>query len=93
MDTLTPPGAGIGGALGIVHLARLAWETSMQQFDLYIRPAKPTLGLYVRKGAGLSDLEDADQWQLAGQVWENELPPGLLRELEANGHAFQELGG
>ena len=37
--------------------------------------------------------EDADQWQLAGQVWENELPPGLLRELEANGHAFRELGG
>ena len=25
----------------------------MQEYDLYINPQKPTVGLYVRKGAGL----------------------------------------
>ncbi|QEZ43121.1 hypothetical protein [Cupriavidus oxalaticus] len=65
----------------------------MQQFDFYINPKRPTLGLYVRKGAGLPDLADASQWQLEGHVWENELAPDILKGLEANGHAFQELGG
>jgi hypothetical protein len=65
---------------------------AMQEFDFYINPAKPTLGLYVRKGAGLPDLADARQWQLEGHVWANELPPSVLQGLEANGHAFQELG-
>lgn len=65
----------------------------MQEFDLYINPKKPTLGLYVSKGAGLPDLADASQWQLEGHVWANELPPPVLQGLEANGHAFQELGG
>ncbi|MDQ0086485.1 hypothetical protein J2W35_006867 [Variovorax boronicumulans] len=64
----------------------------MQEFDFYINPKKPTLGLYVRKGSGLPDLVDANQWQLEGQVWENELTPAILKGLEANGHAFQELG-
>ncbi|CAB3839538.1 hypothetical protein LMG26858_01121 [Achromobacter anxifer] len=27
-----------------------------QEFDFYINLGKPTLGLYVRKGAGLPDL-------------------------------------
>ncbi len=65
----------------------------MQEFDFYINLKKPTLGLYVRKGAGLPDLSDADQWRLEGSVVQSELPPGLLKGLEANGHAFQELGG
>lgn len=65
----------------------------MQEFDFYIHLKKPTLGLYVLKGAGLPDLQDASQWQLEGHVWQSELPPGLLKELQANGHAFQELGG
>jgi hypothetical protein len=64
----------------------------MDEFDLYINPKKPTLGLYVRKGAGLPDLADASQWQLEGHVWANELPSAILQGLEANGHAFQELG-
>jgi len=64
----------------------------MQEFDFYINPAKPTLGLYVHKGAGLPDLADATQWQLEGHAWANELPPAVLQGLEANGHAFQELG-
>ncbi len=65
----------------------------MQAFDFYINTAKPTLGLYVRKGAGLPDLADAAQWELDGQVWESDLPPGILKGVEENGHAFQELGG
>ncbi|WP_447777985.1 hypothetical protein [Variovorax boronicumulans] len=64
----------------------------MKKFDFYINPTKPTLGLYVRQGAGLPDLADANQWQLEGQVWENEVAPEILKGLEANGHAFQELG-
>lgn len=64
----------------------------MDEFDFYINPTRPTLGLYVRKGAGLPDLADARQWQLEGHVWANELQPGTLQGLEANGHAFQELG-
>ncbi|SPA32292.1 hypothetical protein [Cupriavidus taiwanensis] len=65
----------------------------MQQFDFYINLRKPTLGLYVRKGAGLPDLADAKQWQLEGTVGETELRPDALKALDANGHAFQELGG
>ncbi len=65
----------------------------MQEFDFYVNPKKPTLGLYVRSGAGLSDLADPNQWQLEGHVWESELTPEILKALEANGHAFQELGG
>ncbi|GLQ97662.1 hypothetical protein [Dyella mobilis] len=64
----------------------------MQSFDFYISPARPTLGLYVRHGAGLPDLVDAKQWQLEGQAWASELQPAILQVLDANGHAFQELG-
>ena len=64
----------------------------MDEFDFYINPARPTHGLYVRKGEGLPDLADAKQWQLEGHVWANELQPETLKGLDANGHAFQELG-
>ena len=63
-----------------------------QEFDFYLNPARPTLGLYVRKDAGLPDLADASQWQFQGHVWQNEIPPDQLKELESNGHVFQELG-
>lgn len=67
----------------------------MQEFDLYLNLKKPTLGLYVRQGAGLPDLAQAEaaQWQLEGPIAASELSPSILKELEANGHAFQELGG
>ncbi len=63
-----------------------------QEFDFYINLSRPTLGLYVRKGAGLPDLANPNQWQLEGHVWQNEIPPDKLKELEANGHLFLELG-
>ena len=65
----------------------------MQEFDFYLNLKKPTLGLYVLKGAGLPDLVDTSQWQFDGHVWESELAGDILKGLEANGHAFQELGG
>ena len=34
----------------------------MQEYDLYIDPKKPSVGLYVRKGAGLPDLADPSEW-------------------------------
>lgn len=64
----------------------------MQEFDFYINLKKPTLGLYVRKGAGLPDLVDKSDWQFEGPVRQSDLTPELLKGLEANGHAFQELG-
>ena len=44
--------------------ANLRGVPSIQEFDLYINPHKPTLGLYVRAGAGLPDLADSKQWIL-----------------------------
>jgi hypothetical protein len=63
----------------------------MDEFDFYINLAKPSLGLYVRKGAGLPDLADASAWQLDGTMTKADITPALLKELEANGHAFEEL--
>ena len=34
----------------------------MPEYDLYINPQKPSVGLYVRKGAGLPDLADPKEW-------------------------------
>ncbi|QGZ59742.1 hypothetical protein [Paraburkholderia acidiphila] len=62
-----------------------------QEFDFYINLAKPTLGLYVRQGMGLPDLANPKEWQFSGHIWQSELDGETLKNLEANGHAFQEL--
>jgi hypothetical protein len=41
----------------------------MQEYDLYINPQKPTVGLYVRTGAGLHDLADATLRQFISPSW------------------------
>ena len=64
----------------------------MQEYDLYINPKKPTLGLYVRRGAGLPDLADPQQWVFDGTFTQLELPTDLVRTIEADGHAIRELG-
>jgi len=64
---------------------------SMQEYDLYINPQKPTVGLYVRKGAGLSDLADPEAWVFDGTAAQGELPPDLVRSIETNGHAFRDM--
>jgi hypothetical protein len=63
----------------------------MQQYDLYINPQKPSIGLYVRKGAGLPDLADPREWVFDGTAAPGELPPELMNKIEANGHAFRDM--
>jgi hypothetical protein len=51
----------------------------MQEYDLYLNPQKPTLGLYVRTGAGVSDLADADRWVFDSTLAGNELSSELVQ--------------
>jgi hypothetical protein len=64
----------------------------LREYDLYINPQKPTLGLYVRTGAGLPDLADPERWVFDSTIAESELPTDLVQSIEAHGHAFRELG-
>jgi hypothetical protein len=66
-------------------------DISMQQYDLYLNPQKPAAGLYVRKGAGLPDLADPREWVFDGTAAQAELPPDLVKKIEANGHAFRDM--
>ena len=66
-------------------------DTSMQEYDLYINPKKPSIGLYVRKGAGLPDLADASEWLYDGSANDVDLPSELVRNIESTGHAFRDL--
>jgi hypothetical protein len=61
----------------------------MQQYDLYMNPQKPSVGLYVRKGAGLPDLADPKAFD--GTAVQGELPPDLVKKIETNGHAFRDM--
>ena len=63
----------------------------MRAYDLYINPRKPTIGLYVRKGAGLPDLADPGEWVFDGTAVQGELPPELVKNIEANGHGFRDM--
>ena len=60
-------------------------------YDLYINPKKASVGLYVRKGAGLPDLADAKDWMFDGTFGQANLPPQLVKEIEANGHVFRDM--
>ena len=71
--------------------ANLGGVPSIQEFDLYINPHKPTLGLYVRAGAGLPDLADSKQWIFDSTLAEDELSADLVQSIKADGHAFQKL--
>lgn len=64
----------------------------MQEYDLNINPQKPTLGLYVRTGAGLPDLADSGQWVFESTLAAHELSQDLVQRINAHGHAFEELG-
>jgi hypothetical protein len=63
----------------------------MQEYDLYMNPQKPSVGLYVRKGAGLPDLADPKEWVFDGTFAQDLLPPGVIKNVEANGHAFRDM--
>jgi hypothetical protein len=63
----------------------------MQEYELYINPQKPAVGLYVRKGAGLPDLADSSEWVFDGIATQGDLPPSLVQSIETNGHAFRDM--
>jgi hypothetical protein len=66
-------------------------DIPMQEYDLYINPQKPSVGLYVHKGAGLPDLADPKEWVFDGTAAQVELPPDLVKGIETNGHAFRDM--
>jgi hypothetical protein len=63
----------------------------MQDYDLYMNPQKPSVGLYVRKGAGLPDLADPKEWVFDGTSAQDLLPQALVQKIEADGHAFRDM--
>jgi hypothetical protein len=63
----------------------------MPEYNLYINPQKPTVGLYVRKGTGLPDLADPKEWAFDGTAAQGDLPPDLVKKIDANGHAFRDM--
>jgi hypothetical protein len=63
----------------------------MKEYDLYINSQKPTLGLYVRSGAGLPDLADPKIWVFDGTAAAVELPDDLVQSIETRGHAFRDM--
>jgi hypothetical protein len=63
----------------------------MQEYDLYINPQKAAVGLCVQEGAGLPDLADPDDWVFDGTAAQADLPPDLVKRIEANGHAFRDM--
>lgn len=63
----------------------------MQEYDLYINPQKPSIGLYVRKGSGLPDLANAKDWVFDGTAMQADLPPSLVQSIDTDGHAFRDM--
>lgn len=63
----------------------------MKNYDLYLNPNKPRIGLYVRAGAGLPDIADAKDWIFGGTVEMDALPSDMVKAIEANGHAFRDM--
>jgi hypothetical protein len=63
----------------------------MENYDLYLNPAKPSIGLYVRAGAGLPDIADGKDWIFDGTVEKDSLPSDVVKAIEANGHAFRDM--
>jgi hypothetical protein len=60
-------------------------------YDLYINDKKPAIGLYVRKGAGLPDLADKEDWIFDGTCAQDLLPSSVIEAVKANGHAFRDM--
>jgi hypothetical protein len=63
----------------------------MQEYDLYLNPQKPAVGLYVHKGASLPDLADPKEWIFDGTAAQAELPADLVKRIDTNGHAFRNM--
>ncbi len=63
----------------------------MENYDLYLNPSKPSIGLYVRAGAGLPDIAAAKNWIFDGTVEEDSLPSDIVKAIAADGHAFRDM--
>lgn len=63
----------------------------MDDYDLYLNARKPAVGLYVRKGAGLPDLADKDDWVFDGTAAQNLVSENVVADIKANGHAFRDM--
>jgi hypothetical protein len=63
----------------------------MEEYDLYINVKKPAIGLYVRKGAGLPDLADKEDWVFDGTAAQDLLPRSVVQGVAADGHAFRDM--
>lgn len=63
----------------------------MNEYDLYLNAKKPAIGLYVRKGAGLPDLADKADWVFDGTAAQDQLPPNVVADVTADGHAFRDM--
>lgn len=63
----------------------------MKEYDLYINKNKPSVGLYVLKGAGLPDIDDKSDWLFDGTQAEDLLPRQVVEGVIANGHAFRRM--
>jgi hypothetical protein len=63
----------------------------MDEYDLYINAKKPTIGLYVRKGASLPNLADKGDWVFDGTAAQNLLPADVVEGVKADGHAFRDM--
>ncbi len=61
----------------------------MDEYDLYINGKKPSVGLYVPKGSNLPDLADKEDWIFGGTAARDLLPSGVIKDVQANGHAFR----
>jgi hypothetical protein len=64
---------------------------AMEEYDLYINVKKPAIGLYVRKGASLTDFVDKDDWVFDGSATQELLPPSVVEGVAAHGHAFRDM--
>ena len=65
---------------------------AMTKYDLYINEKKPGIGLYVRNGSGLPDFADPSDWIFSGTAEQDLLPSSVVEGVEANGHAFRNVG-
>lgn len=63
----------------------------MLEYDLYLNDKKTSVGLYVRKGVGLPDLEDKKDWIFDGTYSQDLLPSSVIATVNANGHAFRDM--
>ena len=60
----------------------------MPEYDLYLNVRKPSLVLYVRRGAGYPDLADKDDWVFDGFALQELVPREAVQGIETHGHAF-----